>query len=339
VRRLERAWRPVALILVLILAANLVTIRSRFFDQWRSRAEKAYHANLGYLAAYLDRTADEAPVSLCAVRLREQDIVGLSIRQVLQLMLQHDDLEIRHSDCRGGLVFINAGTSMRFVFVNPADRRQMPPELANWLDDAQRIHVDGLKDGTVLSLNVEVRIQNSGGYWGMNAPTFFAPDDQGQSDRTPLPVALEQNLTFAGYDPAVLTDYIPGGAPIVLITYWRVDGPLPPELGIFAHVLAYWEDPNTGILTPLVEPWAEANTLDVIPVELQRRDLFAQVSYIYLSENLKPGPYALAVGAYNGNVYNHLGVIDRDTGQPRGDELFLGPIDVAEPPDTSDNGQ
>lgn len=339
VRNTQAAWRPVALILTLILVVNLVTIRSRFFDQWRNHEDitEAYHANLGYLAAYLDRTSDQAPVSLCAVRLRAPEMVGLSIRQVLQLMLHREALDIRHSDCRAGLVFINAGTSMRFIFADPKDRRLMPPELADWLKEARPIKVDGLDDGMVLNLNVEQRIQDSGGYWGTLSQTFFAPDDTGNSIPAMLPVALEQNLTFAGYDPTVLNEHVPGGPPIVLITYWRVDGPLPAELGVFAHVLAYWEDPVTGTRTPLVEPWAEANTLDVIPSELRRRDLFAQVSYIYLSENLKPGEYALVVGAYDGNVYNHLGVLDR--GQPRGDQLFLGSIQVAEAVETAHNGQ
>lgn len=338
VRNGQYAWRPVALLLTVILAVNLVTIRSRFFDQWRNHEDitETYHANLGYLAAYLDRTPDDAPVSLCAAHLRDPNMVGLSIRQVLQIMLHRENLNIRHSDCRAGLVFINAGTSMRFIFVDPDDRSLMPPELADWLKEAEPIQVERLDDGTAFSLNIEQRIRDSGGYWGTLSQTFFVPDDQGDSEQAVLPVALEQNLTFAGYDPAVLTKHVPGGPPIVLITYWRVDGPLPPDLGVFAHVLAYWEDPKTGVRTPLVEPWAEANTLDVVSTELQQRDLFAQVSYIYLSENLRPGEYALAVGAYDGNVYNHLGVLD--AGQPRGDQLFLGAIDVGNPVEAADTG-
>jgi hypothetical protein len=125
-----------------------------------------------------------------------------------------------------------------------------------------------------------------------------------------------------------------GGDPVVLITYWRVDGPLPRDLGIFAHLLAYTE---TEPRVLLLEPWAEANAIDVIPGELVQRDIFVQVSYLWLRGNLTPDTYALTAGAYVDTVTileNHLDVLDPSTNfQPHGDRLLLGHIIVAAAPD------
>jgi hypothetical protein len=87
----------------------------------------------------------------------------------------------------------------------------------------------------------------------------------------------------------------------------------------------------------LLEPWAEANAIDVIPGELEQRDIFVQVSYLWLRGNLTPDTYALTAGAYVDTVTileNHLDVLDPSTNfQPHGDRLLLGHIIVAAAPD------
>lgn len=328
-RGVEAAWQPVALLLAAMLATNILLVRERLFDDWRSHPQvaEAYHANLGYLAAYLDRTPDGLPVSLCAAYLHEPHAAGLSPRQILRVMMHRDDMDLRHSDCRAGLVFPNGGAPMRFVFMDAADRQLMPPELTDWLVGSQPIAVDGLPVGAVLRVDVEQRIRDAGGYWDSFSPAYFMPSATRDKQRVKLPVPLEQNLTFAGYEPRVLNSKpVPGGDPIVLVTYWRVDGKLPDELGIFAHLLAY---PEGDQAVPLLEPWAESNTIDVIPAELKNRDLFAQVSYLWLSDSVKPGTYALTVGAYTVSASvldNHLNVMH--DGQSQGDRLLLGDIAV-----------
>lgn len=332
-RGVSNAWQPVALLLVIMLAANGLLVRHRLFETWRSRPQvaAAYHSDVGRVAAYLDRSPEGLPVSLCAAGLREPNEIGLSTRQMLGLMRHREALNVRHSDCRSGLVFIDAGAPMRFIFVNPADRALMPPELADWLKTATVMPVDELPNGALLRLDVEERIRDSGGYWGALAPTYFNADDVMNVRPARLPVTLEQNLTFAGYDPAVLRERTTGGDPLVLVTYWRTDGVLPANLGVFAHVLGYWEDEQTDERVTIPEPWAEANALDVVPAELRSRDFFVQVSYIWLSDSMKPGEYALMVGAYDGSVYNHLGVLDRETGKRWGDRLFLGDLHLLAP--------
>jgi 4-amino-4-deoxy-L-arabinose transferase-like glycosyltransferase len=338
-RGIQQAWRLVTLILVALLVANVIAVWHHVFRSWKNNSQvaAAYHAPLGYLAAYLDRTPHGPPVSMCAVHFSQPEDTGLSPRQVLELMMHRQSMPIRHSDCRGGLVLINAGAPMRFAFADIRDRAQMPPELAAWLSDATPIHVEGLPDGSVLYVDVEQRIRDAGGYWDANSPVFFMPDEQSSDEPVKLPVQLEHNLTFAGYDPRVFSGVrVAGGEPIVLVTYWRVDGRLPADLGIFAHLLAY---PENGSPVPLLEPWAEANAIDVIPTELRDRDFFAQVSYIWLAKTLNPAQYALTVGAFVNQVAvlaNHLEVLDSALDyQPHGDRLLLGNITVEAPPEES----
>jgi 4-amino-4-deoxy-L-arabinose transferase-like glycosyltransferase len=339
-RSVQNATRLVAVGVLVLLAVDVIALRDRVFNDWPHRAEiqAGYHARLGYLAAYLDRTPDDLPVSFCAARLNEPLAVGLTPRQVLRLMMHRETLDIRHSDCRGGIVLINGGAPMRFAFGNVDDRAQMPPELSDWLTDAQPIPVAGLPPGSVLRVDVEQRVRDSGGYWAAFSTAYYMPSEDDELEPVELPAQLEQNLTFAGYDPRVLEGTRQaGGDPVVLITYWRVDGPLPRGLGIFAHLLAYTETEPRALL---LEPWAEANTIDIFPSELRNRDIFAQVSYLWLSENMPPATYALTVGAYVDTVTvldNHLDVLDPALNfQPHGDRLLLGDIIVEAPPPPAD---
>ncbi len=340
VREVRNAARLVTVGILVILAVNVVTLRDHLFNDWphHDQIDAGYHARLGYLAAYLDHTADDLPVSFCAARLNEPLAVGLTPRQMLRLMMHRETLDIRHSDCRGGIVLINGGAPMRFAFANVDDRAQMPPELSDWLSDAQPIPVAGLPAGSVLRVDVEQRVNDSGGYWATFSNAYYMPGENDDLQPVEMPVPFEQNLTFAGYDPRVLEGVRQaGGDPVVLITYWRVDGPLPRDLGIFAHLLSYTETEPRALL---LEPWAEANALDVFPSELKKRDIFAQVSYLWLSENMPPETYALTVGAYVDTVTvleNHLDVLDPALNfQPHGDRLLLGNIIVETPAPPAD---
>lgn len=336
----SNAWLPVSVLLVVALAANVAITSDRLFRQWRDHpaTAAAYQTHLGAVAAYLDRNPEGPPVSMCTHPLRLANEVGLTARQTLNLMMHRENLDIRHSDCETGLVMINAGAPMRFIFGSERGQEVMRPELKAWLDQATPIDVPGLPKNTVLRVDVEERIMDAGGYaWGQLAETYFVGQGEPAPIRAPLAIKLERNLTFAGYD-LFPRERPPGGTPIVLVTYWRVDGPLPPDAGIFAHLVDYWEDPNSGQKVPLLEPWAESNSLDVIASELQNRDFFAQVLYIYMRDDLQPGDYALVIGAYQDNVFNRLGVLDPATGERRGDRLSLGTIELVAPASDSQPG-
>lgn len=343
-RGTRAAWQPVGVLVTLVLIINVFVVRDRLFNDWRDNPEvhAAYHTQLARVAAYLDREPDGPPVSFCTARLNTVSESGLTRREALAAMMHREDLDIRHADCRGGIVLIDAGAPMRFVFGSERDRALMPPELLEWVAQGEPVVVDGLADGLVSVLDVQQRLRDLGGAWDALAPAYFMPDDAEPGERVTLPVPFDDRLTFAGYDPRVLErPRVAGGDPIVLTTYWRVDGNLPDDLGIFAHLLAYPDSEEAnGVAIPLLEPWAESNAIDVVVSELKPRDFFVQVSYLWLSDNLKPAPYALTVGAYTDTVTvlaNHLPVLDaaRDYA-PRGDRLVLGNIMIEAPPDAVD---
>ncbi|GAB4428251.1 MAG: hypothetical protein Kow00106_23740 [Anaerolineae bacterium] len=336
-REVARAWQPVTALVVVIVLVNVWTVRARLFDDWRHdpAVRTAYHSDLATLAAYLDRTPDGLPVSLCVTGLNVPGDAGLSPRQMLGLMRHREAQEVRHADCRGGMVLIDAGAPMRFVFADPQDRQTMPPELADWLSEATPLDAPGMPPGSVWRLDVMQRLRDAGGRWDLLAPAYFMPQGDEPLVQVELPAPFEHDLTFAGYDPSVFNGVrIPGADPIVLVTYWRVDGPLPDDLGVFAHLLGYTQ---TEPRVLQLEPWAEANALDVVPDELEPRDFFVQVSYIWLRENLRPDTYALTVGAYRDEVAvleNHLPVLDATQNYaPRGDRLLLGQITVVPRPE------
>lgn len=342
-RGLRTAWQPLAVGLVVILGVNVIVLRDRLFNDWAhdDQVYTQYHANLGHLARYLDRTPDELPVSLCATRMFEAGPSGLSTRRILSAMLHHEGLAIRHTDCRGGLVLINAGAPMRVIFADIAYRDDMPPELAEWLVDGVPLAVDDLPEGSVLRVDVEQRVRDAGGEWSVLSPVFFMPDVDNPAAPAKIPVPFEDKLTFAGYDPRVLNvEYVAGGSPIVLVTYWRVDGDLPPDLEIFAHLQPYPDlAPDVAMdmpRIPLLEPESQANYIDVMPAELQPRDFFVQVSQLPLAANLKPIEYALTVGAYKGTVTildQHLAVLDAALDYaPHGDRLLIANLTISAPP-------
>lgn len=343
-RGTRAAWQPVGMLIALVLVVNVFVVRDRLFNDWRDdpKVHAAYHTQLARVAAYLDRDPDSLPVSFCTARLDMTGASGLTRRETLAAMMHRENLDMRHADCRGGIVLIDAGAPMRFVFGSERDRALMPPELLEWVASGEPVPVDGLADGMVSVLDVQQRLRDLGGVWDALAPAYFMPDDDGAGERVTLPVPFDDRLTFAGYDPRVLERArVAGGDPIVLTTYWRVDGNLPDDLGIFAHLLAYPDsEEDDGAAIPLLEPWAESNAIDVVVSELQPRDFFVQVSYLWLSDNLKPAPYALTVGAYTDTVTvlaNHLPVLDvAQDYAPRGDRLVLGNIMVEVSPDPAD---
>ncbi len=341
-REVKAAWQPVTALVTVIVLVNIWVVRDRLFDNWRHdpAVRTAYHSELATLATYLDRTPDGLPVSLCVTGLNVPGDVGLSPRQILGLMRHRENQDVRHADCRAGMVLIDAGAPMRFVFADPQDRQTMPPELADWLAEATPLDAPGMPAGAVWRLDVAQRLRDAGGRWDLLAPAYFMPEGDGQPVQAELPVPFEHGLTFAGYDPSVFnTSRVPGAEPIVLVTYWRVDGPLPDDLGIFAHLLGYTQ---TEPRVLQLEPWAEANAIDIVPDELQPRDFFIQVSYIWLRENLRPDTYALTVGAYRDQVAvleNHLPVLDATQNYaPHGERLLLGQITVIPRPEEENSG-
>ncbi|HEX3050642.1 MAG TPA: glycosyltransferase family 39 protein [Aggregatilineaceae bacterium] len=346
----QHAWQMMVLVLVAIGIANIVTVRNSLFEAWRTDAEitAAYHAQFGYLAQYLDRTADGLPVSMCSMSADDDELVDL--------MMHRDNLAIRHSDCQSGLVFINAGEKMRFVFAGLPDEKViqkrlaqrpelvvgddavippdvlydaagMRPELADWMRDGEVVPVEGVPDGTVITVDVAERIADANGSVWSAVQVFFLPNANGKIDIASIPVTFEGNLTFAGYQLG--GGRLPGddGNPVVLISYWRVDGTLPENLQFYADIRRYHKHSESGENVPATDLGLnpQNNGINVEEAELQKRDVFAQVLFIPPYHNVEKGEYGLTLGVNVGN--QPLNVLDREAnGRARGNLLWLGSI-------------
>jgi len=351
----QYAWQMVVVGLVAIGIANMVTVRNHLFEAWRtdSAVTAAYHAQLGYLAQYLDRSADGLPVSMCSIPADKL----LGDDELVDLMMHRDNLAIRHSDCRSGLVFINAGEKMRFVFAGLPDEEViqrrlaqrpelagqvaedgvlppnvlfdaagMRPELADWMRDGEVVHVEGVPDGTVITVDVAERIADANGSVWSAVQVLFLPNENGKIDTASVPVTFEGNLSFAGYQLG--GGRLPGddGNPVVLVSYWRVDGPLPENLQFYADIRRYHKHPESGENVPATDLGLnpQNNGINVKADELQKRDVFAQVLFIPPYHNVEKGEYGLTLGV---NGSQPLNVLDREAnGRVRGNLLWLGSI-------------
>jgi hypothetical protein len=143
---------------------------------------------------------------------------------------------------------------------------------------------------------------------------MFDPQATEGTEVVPPPLRFGGNLTFLGYEHSWADVYRPGDV-IPVVTYWRVDGVVPPDLRLFTHILS---DPTNIV--------AQNDSSSVIASQLRPRDIFIQVTYVQLPRRIMDATYSISVGAYPESTGIRLPVFDGD--QPRGARLFLGQITV-----------
>jgi hypothetical protein len=153
------------------------------------------------------------------------------------------------------------------------------------------------------------------GRFTTTTPGSYAPDAPGGSGVATPPVRFGGNIAFLGYEKESDNPYSPSGI-FTSITYWRVDGEIPPDLRFFTHILA---DPGAA-------PAVQNDTISVDVSQLQPRDVFIQIMFLPLPYSIPAGNYSISIGAYTAANDARLPVMDGDT--PRGDRLFLESITV-----------
>jgi 4-amino-4-deoxy-L-arabinose transferase-like glycosyltransferase len=306
----RRAILAVAAITVITIVLLNVTL----FQQWNTTpaVEEAYRARLGRLATYLDRVNDDLTTSICTLNLRGEN--GISDPVLMSLMLHRRTTNLRFSDCTRGLVLTRGGSAQRFAFAQPEAMNAVSPFLRGWLQKAQPVQAEGLPAGTVLKLNVEQELADTGGQLAMRRVRWAPESDKSTIS---LPIRMGGYLTFEGYTFPSGTTYNPGDT-VTLITYWRVDGPQDADLRTFVHIL---RNPNT-------EPVAQNDVLSVDASFLGDRDVFIQILDVPLPASFPPGDYFVSVGAYRESTQTRLPIYDSN--DERGDRLFLDTVTVKE---------
>ncbi|GAB4568764.1 MAG: hypothetical protein Kow0077_00180 [Anaerolineae bacterium] len=312
-------WQRFApLAMALLVVVNLGWTGIDLFVTWprQEAVQTAYHADQSRLARYLDRSVHRLPTVVCSPRL-----VDTAERpgdpRLLRLMMHRPMARIRYVDCANGLILAEGGAEQQIAFTDTSIKQRIYPDLATWLETADAVEVAGLPAGSVLQYDIATRLEDRVGSFLTTAPTGWAPESPDGAGPAPLPVRFGGNITFLGYQPVSEPVYQPGDV-VPVITYWRTDGDVPPDLRIFTHVLS---DP-AAIVT-------QSSVINVWPTTLQNRDIFIQVSYVTLPESVPAGQYDLSIGAYRATSGLRLPVFDGQ--RVRGDRLFLYQISVAAP--------
>jgi 4-amino-4-deoxy-L-arabinose transferase-like glycosyltransferase len=303
----------------LLIAANAAWTYRDYFIIWPElpQVRLNYQADLGALAHYLDTDADPTPIAICAPPVdRAEHPFALSNDQLLDYVMHRHDLNLRYFDCSQSLLFINGGETERLIFPRGHYYDEMPGPLLAWLSDAQSEPVPGVSPDTVLRVNVSRRLADTAGAFTTTAPVAWPPES-GEFRLAPVPISFEHNVTFLGY--SIRDETLHPSDYLELVSYWRLDGPPPPELTMFAHLLG-----NSVVVL------AQNDNLGVNVAQLQTRDVFIQYSLLQTPEGISPGLYPVSVGLYLPSTNERLRAFEN--GAARGDRLFLKRITITAAP-------
>ncbi len=305
----------VVLGVIVLFAFNFGWSVGDLFTNWPAApgVNRAYHTRAGHLAQYLDQTAAQMPTVVCDSQGVIENLDAFSATDLTLLMMNRKDIQLRYADCGSGMIFVNGGDQQQVVMPDPQTFPMMQTYLHRWLD--QGTQVAGLPTNSVMMLDVSRALANVVGRFTTTAPAGYAPDAVGGSGLAVPPVRFGGNLSFLGYEKDGDQVYSPGGI-YTSVTYWRVDGVVPPDLRFFTHILA---DPASA-------PASQNDTISVDVGQLQSRDVFIQVIFVPLPKAIPSGMYGISVGAYTSGNDARMPVLFNDT--PRGNRLFIGQITV-----------
>ncbi|MBI1281483.1 MAG: hypothetical protein GC179_25375 [Anaerolineaceae bacterium] len=305
----------VILAAIILLAFNLGWSVGDLFTNWPAApgVNRAYHVRAGHLAQYLDQTAERIPTVVCDSQGLIENQDAFSATDLTLLMMNRKDAPLRFADCGSGMIFVNGGDRQQIVMPDPQTLTMMPAYLHRWLN--QGTQVTGVPPDSVVTLDVSTALANVVGRFTTTAPAGYAPDAAGGSGLAVPPVRFGGNLSFLGYEKDGDQVYAPGGI-YTSVTYWRVDGMVPPDLRFFTHILA---DPASA-------PATQNDTISVDVGQLHNRDVFIQVTFVPLPRAMPAGMYGISVGAYTSSDDTRMPVFFNDT--PRGNRLFIGQITV-----------
>ncbi len=324
----DAVFRRLALLgLLALLAVNIVWTWQDLFTDWRHNEAvmPLVNGELGQIAHYLDEVGDDMPVVFCnAAWASQQPESALTVTEKTRLMMNRPQFVYREADCVNSLLLTNGGARQRIVFFDAAARDSVHPYLQEWLAQGEVQSGDLPRDSVILLESTQLLADRAGALT-TTAPVSYAPEVAELAAIAP-PIRFGGNLTFLGYEPNVKRSFLPGDT-VEVITYWRVEGELPPDLTLFTHLLS---DPTSHT--------ASRDVIYVNPRLLRDRDVFIQITQIPLHAEVLTGEHFLSVGAYRQATeeQERLPVLAQD--QTRGDRIFLYPIEVLPPPPADEGG-
>jgi hypothetical protein len=301
-----------------LLVFNLAWLARDLFQVWPNLSEvyDAYTARVGQLAHYLDVTSDEIPTLVCdTVPITQAEVRLLSDTDLLLLMMNRKNAPLRFADCGSGLVIMSGGDAQQVAMPSATTFDNVHPYVRGWLAQGQVLSGPNIPPKAVVKLEVRQALADTIGKYTTTKPAAFAPESTGGSGLAVPPIRFGGNVTFLGYETETNNAYLPNGV-MTSITYWRVDGVMPPDLRLFTHILS---DPAAIA--------AQNDTISVNAASLRERDVFIQITFVPLPSNIPDGQYDISIGVYQASDNSRMDVFA--DGQPRGKRLFLGQIRVA----------
>lgn len=313
-----RSWSITGIggVVTLLIVVNAVSTYRDYFITWPMMGDVRhnYQADLGVLAHYLDTSHDPSPVSVCTTPVDKQsDPFALTNQELLSDYLMHrHNLPIRYFDCTQSLILADGGASQRLIFPRGHYYDHLPGPLLAWMRYAEDEHVPYVRPDVVMRVDVSEPLANRVGAFITTAPTAWPPE-YGESELADLPVSFGYNLAFLGYQ--VRDNTLRSTDWVELTTYWRLDGPPPPELAVFAHLLG----------NPVVV-MAQVDGLGPRIDTLQTRDVFLQYSMIQTPGRMAPGYYPLSVGLYIPSTGERLQAFQNN--EAHASRLFLERVEI-----------
>ncbi len=297
---------------VALLGFNVVWLTQDLFVKWPQvpAVYASFNGRLGQIANHIDRTAHTLPTVICTPTIsRTTPRSELSETQLLLLMMHSRNRDIRYADCGTGLILTNGGEHQQIIMTNEDSLADVHPYLQDWLMRGKLQATDDLPPDAVILMNVSAQLADKIGEFTTTTPVTYAPEAPGGAEVTLPPVAFGGNVTFLGYEHLPPTIFQPGDI-ITSIGYWRVEGPPPPDIRLFTHVLS---DPVAII--------SQTDTLSVLATQLRPRDVFIQITFVQLPNSTPAGNYTISIGAYQDTDDMRLPVLVNN--QARGTRLFL----------------
>ena len=319
-------FRRLAITAILgLLALNLVWTWQDLFVDWRDNEAviPAVNAELGQIAHYLDIVGDDPPIVMCnSAWETTQPATALSRTDKTLLMMNRSNFDYHEADCARGLLLTNGGALQRMVFFDEQNLDSAHPYLQEWLSYGTAAS-GKLPRGSIIELETAELLADRAGAFTTMAPVSYAPEVD-EPEPIPPPIRFGGDLTFLGYEPNVRREFSPGEN-VEVITYWRAEGELLPDLTLLTHILS----------SP-VTPIAIHDTIVVNPALMNGRDVFIQITEVSLPPGALPGERFISVGAYRKGDLIRLPVLEGD--EARGDRIFLYTIDVLPGPTSQQSG-
>lgn len=310
-----RGWLT-ALMLIGLLGFNLFWTARDLFMEWPALPETqaVYNSRVGQLAHYVDQTAEQIPTVICVSDEPAPAADSLTSSDLLMIIMNRKNALLRYADCGTGMIFINGGDTQQIIMPEADTLTSMQPYMREWMNRGTVLTDAELPPDGVVLLTASSALADTVGKFTTTAPAAYAPEAPGTSSIAAPPVRFGGNIAFLGYEKPDAGPYPPGGV-LTVVTYWRVDGEIPPDLRLFTHVLS---DPAAIV--------AQNDTISVDVRQMQNRDVFIQITFVPLPYSIPAGTYDISIGAFRDGDKGRMPVMDGD--RERGNRLFIGQIEV-----------